>query len=172
MTLVHTLVQLSLEHIRFCIVQIADPDLLHQNAQQLSGLSNLHAVLSLNHVRDLEGNFTLDLYPECVAIRQWLGQFSHINAYFSLHSAHRIAPGLFFYVEPGSDPSCIDQIAAHVAATLPDTIPLLTHDPTGIAQWMFAPGFFALPLLEQVTDYSLYSTPNFHAQTSLTFVAQ
>lgn len=172
LALIRKLVHHSLSNIRFGIVPIADPDLFHQNAQQLSNATDLREILSLSHVRDLEGNFTLDVYPECIAIRQWIEQFSEIDAYFSLHSAHRIAPGLFFYVEPHSDPAWIDHAATQVATALSDTIPLLTSDPTGVAQRMLTPGFFALPLPEQVIDNSLYSTPNFHAQTSLTFVAQ
>lgn len=172
LALIRKLVHESFPHVRFGIVPIADPDLFHQNAQQLSKTTHLREILSLSHVRDLEGNFTLDVYPECVAIRQWVEQFSKIDAYFSLHSAHRIAPGLFFYVEPHSDAALLDRVATHVAETLPHPIPLLTCDPTGVAQRMLTPGFFALPLPEQVINHSLYSTPNFHAQTSLTFVAQ
>jgi hypothetical protein len=58
---------------------------------------NLQALLNLNHQRDLEGHFTTDTYPECIAIRQWIAHLSRVDAYFSLHSAHCISPGLFFY---------------------------------------------------------------------------
>jgi hypothetical protein len=132
--------------VRFCIVPVADPDLVSRNASELTEPVTLQALLNLNHQRDLEGHFTTDTYPECVAIRQWIEHFDRVDAYFSLHSAHCISPGLFFYVGSTSNSSWVNQIASQVANTTPDWITLLSQDPTGLAQNALSSGFFELEI--------------------------
>ena len=128
--------------VRFCIVPVADPDCVAQNARQLPETVNLQALLNLEHQRDLEGHFALEAYPECVAIRQWIGQLNRVDAYFSLHSAHCISPGLFFYVGSSSNSAWVSDVANHVAAITPAWIPLLSQDPTELSKKALAPGFF------------------------------
>jgi hypothetical protein len=94
----------------------------------------------------LEGHFTTDIYPECVAIRQWLERFDKIDSYFSLHSAHCISPGLFFYISSTSNSLWVSQAASLVTAAKPDWIPLLVQDPTGLSQKVLFPGFFELEM--------------------------
>ena len=136
----------SFPDVRLCIVPVADPECVAHNAHELPETVTLQALLKLNHQRDLEGHFRADTYPECVAIRQWIAQFDHIEAYFSLHSAHCISPGLFFYVGQTSNPSWVSQVAEQVAAATPDWIPLLRQDPTGLSPKMLASGFFELEI--------------------------
>jgi hypothetical protein len=132
--------------VRFCIVPVADPDFVSRNASELTEPVTLQALLNLNHQRDLEGHFTTDTYPECVAIRQWIEHFNRVDAYFSLHSAHCISPGLFFYVGSTSNSGWVSQIASQVATTTPDWITLLSQDPTGLAQKVLSSGFFELEI--------------------------
>lgn len=132
--------------VRFCIVPVADPDLVSRNASDLPEIVTLQALLNLNHQRDLEGHFAIDTYPECVAIRKWIEQFDRVDAYFSLHSAHCISPGLFFYVGSTSNPGLANQVANNVAATTPDWILLLSQDPTGLSKKALSPGFFELEI--------------------------
>ena len=132
--------------VRFCIVPVADPDFVSRNASELPATVTLQALLNLNHQRDLEGHFTTDTYPECVAIRQWIERLSRVDAYFSLHSAHCISPGLFFYVGSSSNSDCMSQVARQVATTTPDWILLLSQDPTGLSKKALFPGFFELEI--------------------------
>ncbi|MGF1988839.1 MAG: M14 family zinc carboxypeptidase [Nostoc sp. ZfuVER08] len=134
---------------RFCVVPVADPDFVSRNASDLPANVSLQALLNLNHQRDLEGHFTTDIYPECVAIRQWLEHFEQIDAYLSLHSAHCISPGLFFYVSSMSNSAWVSQVASQVIATVPDWISLLSQDPTGLSQKVLSPGFFELEIPER-----------------------
>lgn len=150
--------------VRFCIVPAADPDCVFQNARALSTDVTLRDLLNLSHQRDLEGHFTADTYPECVAIRQWLEQFDQIDAYFSLHSAHCISPGLFFYVSNASNSDWVSQVANQVTVTTPDWISLLSQDPTGLSQKALSPGFFEL----EIPECKRLNTPG----NSLTFVTQ
>ncbi|WP_161634914.1 M14 family zinc carboxypeptidase [Leptolyngbya sp. Heron Island J] len=145
-SILQTLVSQPSKTVRFCVVPVADPDVVARNANELPANVTLQALLNLNHQRDLEGYFTTDTYPECVAIRQWLAQFNRIDAYFSLHSAHGISPGLFFYVGSTSNPDWVNQVASQVAKTTPDWILLLPHDPTGLAKHAWHSGFFELEL--------------------------
>lgn len=131
---------------RFCIVPVADPDFVSRNASELPPNVTLQSLLNLNHLRDLEGHFTTDIYPKCVAIRQWLERFDRIDAYLSLHSAHCISPGLFFYVSSISDPGWVSQVASQITATTPAWIPLLSQDPTGLSKKVLFPGFFELEI--------------------------
>lgn len=153
-SLIQNLVQKPLPAVRFAIIPVADPDFLHRNASDLPASVTLRSLLSLKHHRDLEGHFTLDTYPECIAIREWIQQFDQIDAYLSLHAAHLITPGLFFYVGSGSDPLCVKQVARCVASVVPDYIALLSHDPTGLSQTALFPGFFelAIPNLEALNQ--------------------
>jgi hypothetical protein len=132
--------------VRFCIVPVADPDFVDRNARELAETVTLQALLNLNHQRDLEGHFTTDTYPECVAIHQWIDRFNRVDAYFSLHSAHCISPGLFFYVSNTSNSGWVSQVASQVATTTPNWIRLLSADPTGLAKNAVAPGFFELEI--------------------------
>lgn len=134
---------------RFCVVPVADPDFVSRNASELAANVSLQALLNLNHQRDLEGHFTTDTYPECVAIRQWLEHFEQIDVYLSLHSAHCISPGLFFYVSSMSNSAWVSQVASQVIATVPDWISLLSQDPTGLSQKVLSPGFFELEIPER-----------------------
>lgn len=146
LSILQTIVRCPVPAVRFCIVPVADPDLASRNASELSETVNLQALLRLNHQRDLEGHFTADTYPECIAIRQWVEQLDRVDAYFSLHSAHCISPGLFFYVSSTSKLSCVLQAANQVAATKPEWVPLLVKDPTQISQKALAPGFFEMDI--------------------------
>jgi Zinc carboxypeptidase len=134
--------------VRFCIIPVADPDLMFRNASELSAPVTLQALLNLNHQRDLEGNFTTDAYPECVAICRWIEQITQVDAYFSLHSAHCISPGLFFYIGSHSNPNWVSQVASQVAATTPDWITLLPQDPTELSKNALSLGFFELEIAE------------------------
>lgn len=145
-SILQTLVENPPPTVRFCIVPVADPDFVFRNASDLPTNVTLQALLNLNHQRDLEGHFTIDTYPECVAIRQWLEHFDRIDAYFSLHSAHCISPGLFFYVSSRSNLAWVCQVASQVTATTPDWIPLLSQDPTGLSQKALSPGFFEIEI--------------------------
>ncbi|MEO1298431.1 MAG: M14 family zinc carboxypeptidase [Cyanobacteria bacterium J06636_16] len=146
MSMLQQLIQQSFSDVRFGIVPVADPDFLHRNANMLPTNVTLLDLLNLKHQRDLEGSFTTDIYPECRAIREWIQRFDQIDAYLSLHSAHLIAPGLFFYVGNVSSPLCVNQVGDRITAIVPDYIPLLLHDPTGLSQTVLAPGFFELNL--------------------------
>lgn len=149
LSILQTLVENPPSAMRVCIVPMADPDFIARNASELPTNVTLQALLNLNHQRDLEGHFTADTYPECVAIRQWLERFDRIDAYLSLHSAHCISPGLFFYVSSMSNLSWVSQVASQVAATTPDWIPLLSQDPTGLSSKVLSPGFFELEIPER-----------------------
>ncbi|MBD1853370.1 hypothetical protein H6F87_26005 [Cyanobacteria bacterium FACHB-502] len=148
MSILQTLVENPPPTVRFCIVPVADPDFVSQNASELPTNVTLQALLNLSHQRDLEGHFTTDTYPECVAIRQWLEHFDRIDAYLSLHSAHCISPGLFFYVSSKTNSDWVRQVASQVTTTTPDWIPLLSQDPTGLSQKALSPGFFGLEIPE------------------------
>ena len=140
------------KRLRYHFIPIADPDLLAENAQQLSEPITLPKLLSLNFVRDLEGNFTSNRYPECKAIREWLETFPRIDAFFSLHTAHRIAPGLFFYVG-GNSRDCIASVADRIATCCPSQIPLLEKDPTGDSQTALFQGFFTIPTAAEMNSH-------------------
>jgi hypothetical protein len=148
-SILQTLLENPLPTVQFCVVPVADPDFVWRNASELPSNVALQALLNLNHQRDLEGHFTADIYPECVAIRQWLEHFDRIDAYFSLHSAHCISPGLFFYVSDRSNLGWVRQVASQVAATTPDWIPLLSQDPTGLSKKALSSGFFELKISER-----------------------
>ncbi|MBE9115425.1 hypothetical protein IQ249_05875 [Lusitaniella coriacea LEGE 07157] len=150
--------------VRFCIVPVADPDFVSRNASELPTNVTLQALLNLNHQRDLEGYFTTNTYPECIAIRQWLEHFDRIDAYFSLHSAHCISPGLFFYVSSTSNSGWASKVASQVTATAPDWISLLSQDPTGLSKKALSPGFFEL----EIPEREQLNTS--HPGSSLTFV--
>jgi hypothetical protein len=145
-SMLQSLAQSPFPAVRLRIVPIADPDSLHRNANDLPNNVTLRDLLHLKHQRDLEGHFTTDTYPECVAIRQWLQQFDQIDAYLSLHSAHLITPGLFFYVGSISNPLCVSQVANCIAKVVPDDISLLSRDPTGLSQTVLSQGFFELAI--------------------------
>lgn len=135
--------------VRFCIVPVADPDFIFRNANGLVAPVTLQALLNLNHLRDLEGNFTTDAYPECAAIRRWIERIDRVDAYFSLHSAHLISPGLFFYVGSKSNLDWVSQVASQVAAITPDWITLLSEDPTELSKNALSSGFFELEIPER-----------------------
>lgn len=145
LALLQTLVHNPWTNIQLRCVPVADPDMLARNADQLPPQSTLRDIVNLRHVRDLEWQFTADTYPESRAIRHWMERLPRIDAYISLHTAHLITPGLFFYISSTSAPACVSCVAARVAATLPPEVPLVAQDPTNIAQAIYAPGFFALP---------------------------
>ena len=145
-SMLQSLVQQPWPDVKFGIVPVADPDFLHRNADELPTNVTLRDLLQLKHCRDLEGHFTADTYPECIAIRQWMRGFDRIDAYFSLHSAGLISPGLFFYVGRDANSRCVNQATSGITAALPDYIPLLSHDPTGLSQTVLSPGFFELAL--------------------------
>ncbi|MEO1145955.1 MAG: M14 family zinc carboxypeptidase [Cyanobacteria bacterium J06638_22] len=151
--------------VRVCVVPVADPDFVFRNAIELPATVPLQALLNLEHQRDLEGHFTADTYPECVAIRRWIEQLERVDAYFSLHSAHCISPGLFFYVGKQSNVTWVHQVAEQVAVVTPSWIPLLSNDPTGLSQKQISPGFFELEL---PADIDLTDS---HPGSSLAFVA-
>ena len=145
-SMLQSLAQQPFPGIRFRIAPVADPDFLHRNATELPTNVTLRHLLKLQHSRDLEGHFTADTYPECIAIRQWMGGFDRIDAYFSLHSAGLISPGLFFYVGSGASWRCVNQVTSRIAAAVPDYIPLLSQDPTELSQTVLSPGFFELAM--------------------------
>jgi Zinc carboxypeptidase len=151
--------------VRICIVPVADPDFMSRNVSKLSENATLRDLLNLNYQRDLEGNFTTDIYPECVAIRQWMKQFNRIDAYLSLHSAHCISPGLFFYIGNTSNSDCVYRVAAEVSAAIPDEVSLLSHDPTGLSKKALSLGFFELKIPEREDLKAASST------SSLAFVS-
>jgi hypothetical protein len=163
-SILQTLVYNSPPAVRFCIVPVADPDFVSRNANELPTTVTLQALLNLNHQRDLEGHFTTDAYPECIAIRRWIEQIDRVDAYFSLHSAHCISPGLFFYVGSTSNSEWVSQVASRVATTTPDWISLLPQDPTGLSKKLLSSGFFELEIPERE---KLSST---HPVSSLAFV--
>lgn len=148
-SILQTLVYNSPPAVRFCIVPVADPDFVSRNASELPATVTLQALLNLNHQRDLEGHFTTDAYPECIAIRRWIEQIDRVDAYFSLHSAHCISPGLFFYVGSTSNSEWVSQVASRVATTTPDWISLLPQDPTGLSKKALSSGFFELEIPER-----------------------
>ena len=164
-SILQTLVYNTYPTVRFCIVPVADPDFVSRNASDLPATVTLQALLNLNHQRDLEGYFTADTYPECVAIRQWIEHFNRVDAYLSLHSAHCISPGLFFYVGSTSNSDWVSQVASQVAATTPDWIPLLSQDPTGLSKNVLSSGFFEL----EIPDREKLNASN--PGSSLAFVA-
>jgi hypothetical protein len=144
--ILQSIVRSPIPSVRFGFVPVADPDCLYRNAATVSSTFTLQDANQLSHYRDLEGNFMADTYPECVAIRQWFQKFSQIDAHFSLHAAASIAPGLFFYIGEPSAPSLVRRVIEDMVAIVPPDIPLLEHDPTGVAQQVLAPGFFELAL--------------------------
>jgi Zinc carboxypeptidase len=145
-SILQSLLQNPFPAVKFRIVPVADPDFLYRNADDLPTNVALRDLLNLRHQRDLEGHFTIDTYPECIAIRQWMQQFDQIDAYLSLHSAHLITPGLFFYVGSVSDPLCVSQVANAITQVVPEYISLLSRDPTGLSQTVLSPGFFELAI--------------------------
>jgi hypothetical protein len=145
-SILQTLIEDPPTTVRFCIIPVADPDFVSRNASELPTNVTLQALLNLNHQRDLEGHFTTDTYPECAAIRQWLESFDRIDAYLSLHSAHCISPGLFFYVSSTSNSDWVSQVASQVTAKTPGWISLLSQDPTGLSRRALSPGFFELEI--------------------------
>lgn len=167
-SMIQRLVSQPIPGIKFKIVPTVDPDFLQRNAEALSANPTLQNLLSkeAQQTRDLEGYFTTDTYSECVAVRQWLQQADRMDAYFSLHSSGLIAPGLFFYVGSGANPSCAADVACHVTAAVPDYIPLLPYDPTGVASAVLSPGFFEIPVAD-IEALNLVKPGN-----SLTFIAQ
>jgi hypothetical protein len=148
-SILQTLIRNIQPAVRFYIVPVADPDFVSRNASELPATVTLQALLNLNHQRDLEGYFTVDTYPECVAIRRWIEQLDQVDAYFSLHSAHCISPGLFFYVGSNSNLNWVSRVADQVAAVVPAWIPLLSKDPTGLSQKALSSGFFELEIPER-----------------------
>jgi Zinc carboxypeptidase len=148
-SILQTLIRNIQPTVRFCIVPVADPDFVSRNASELPATVTLQALLNLSHQRDLEGHFTVDTYPECVAVRQWVQQLNQVDAYFSLHSANCISPGLFFYVGSNSNLNWVSQVADQVATIVPDWIPLLSQDPTGLSQKALSSGFFELEIPER-----------------------
>lgn len=154
-------------YLRYHFIPVADPDFLAQNMDLLSEPVTLPKLLNLQFIRDLEGDFTSDSYSECQAIRQWLECLPHIDAYFSLHTAHCVAPGLFFYVA-GKSSDCIASVATRIAAYRPSQIPLLERDPTGLTQEALFPGFFTIPT---VAEQNFYDGRN-RSGTSLEFVTE
>ncbi|MDY6938324.1 MAG: M14 family zinc carboxypeptidase [Cyanobacteriota bacterium] len=164
-SMVRRLVRQPLPGVKFSIVPVADPDFLDRNARDLPKNATLRDLLGLNRSRDLEGNFTADIYPECVAIRQWMQKLDRVDAYFSLHSAGCIAPGLFFYVGCGTNLHCVHRVYCGIRAVLPEDILLLSRDPTGLSQHRLSPGFFELALPPFPA-----STSN-HPGSSLTYVS-
>jgi hypothetical protein len=148
-SMLQALARNTLPAVRFCVVPVADPDFVSRNASELPTDVTLQTLLNLEHQRDLEGHFTIDTYPECVAIRRWIGQLNRIDAYLSLHSAHCISPGLFFYVGSNSNLCWVSQVASQVAATTPGWVSLLSQDPTGLSQKALSPGFFELEIPER-----------------------
>lgn len=167
-SLVQHLISQPIPDIKFKVVPAVDPDFLKRNAEALPANPTLQNLLSeeAQQTRDLEGHFTTDTYPECIAVRQWLQQSDRMDAYFSLHSAGLIAPGLFFYVGSGSNPNCVADVVSHVATAVPDYIPLLPYDPTGVADIMLSPGFFEIPVTN-IEALNLVKPSN-----SLSFIAQ
>lgn len=168
LSMLQSLTSQPISGIKFKIVPTVDPDFLHRNAEKLPENPTLQNLLSneAQQTRDLEGHFTTDTYPECVAVRRWLKQADRMDAYFSLHSSGLIAPGLFFYVGSGTNLRCADEVARQVAATVPDYIPLLPYDPTGEASVVLFPGFLEIPIPH--TEKLNPTQPN----NSLAFVAQ
>ncbi|MEO1521844.1 MAG: M14 family zinc carboxypeptidase [Cyanobacteria bacterium J06633_2] len=166
-SMLQTLVKRPIPGVKFRIVPIVDPDFLYRNAEAIPSNATLRDLLSpaVNHYRDLEGNFTTDIYPECIAVCQWLRQTEQIDAYFSLHSAGLISPGLFFYVGSNAHPRCVDRVSKHVAAAVPAYIPLLPYDPTGETQTVLASGFLEIPISD-IKNLDSQGTYN-----SLTFIA-
>ncbi|PZO10015.1 MAG: hypothetical protein DCF25_20980 [Leptolyngbya foveolarum] len=148
LSMLQSLVQKPIAGVRFKIVPVVDPDFLHRNTVNILVNATLRDLLSVEtrYCRDLEGHFTTDTYPECVAVRRWMQKTEQIDAYFSLHSAGLISPGLFFYVGSGSDSQCIDAVANCTAAVAPEYLPLLSYDPTGETQIALAPGFLEIPI--------------------------
>ncbi|VEP11615.1 Peptidase m14 carboxypeptidase a [Hyella patelloides LEGE 07179] len=155
------------KRLRYHFVPIADPDFLAENVQQLSEPITLPKLLSLKSIRDLEGYFTSNRYPECEAIRQLLETFPRIDAFFSLHTAP-VAPGLFFYVA-GKSNDCIASVADRIATMCqPSQIPLLEKDPTVQSQKALFPGFFTIPTAAEMNS----SDDRDRCGTSLEFVAK
>ena len=149
-SLLQSLAQKPIENVQFKIVPAVDPDFLYRNAVTIPADATLRDLLSAEaqHCRDLEGYFTTDTYPECIAVRQWMQQTEQIDAYFSLHSAHLISPGLFFYVGSGADAQCVDIVVDCTTVTTPNYLPLLSYDPTGETQTALAPGFLEMPIYQ------------------------
>ena len=173
MSVLQSLLKQPVSHIRLRVVPVADPDFLNQNASKLPTAVTLRDLLNLNHCRDLEGSFTADLYPECIAIRRWIQGFHRVDAYFSLHSAGLISPGLFFYIGDGANPGCVEQVVTSVSTAVSDYIPLLSHDPTGLSQTALSPGFFTLTIADiQVSPGSSLSFISHHFQPQFVGVSE
>ncbi|MDJ0634087.1 MAG: M14 family zinc carboxypeptidase [Xenococcaceae cyanobacterium MO_188.B29] len=155
------------KRLQYHFVPVADRDLLAENVQQLSEPITLPKLLSLKSVRDLEGYFIANCYPECEAIRQWLETFPRIDTFFSLHAAP-VAPGLFFYVA-GKSNDCIAFVADRIATICqPLKIPLLEFDPTGDSQKALFPGFFTIPTAVELNSRD----DRDRSGTSIEFVAK
>jgi hypothetical protein len=133
---------------RIACIPIADPISLIRNTNLLPEEPNLRDVLKLRIFRDLEGEFTSNNHIECVHIRNWLEHIEQVDAYVSLHTAHRIAPGLFFYISDTSDQNLTQYITKQFKSRIPENILLASHDPTGMTQEVLAEGFFEIPLTQ------------------------
>jgi hypothetical protein len=150
---------------RFAIVPVADPDRLMLNLANLPADPTAHDLLNLHAVEDLEGTFTAPVFEECQHIRSWLEHFDQIDGYYSLHTAHRIAPGLFFYLAGSVMPVIGRCVAQQISKTLPTHSPLLNYDPTGLATTLLAPGILALPIVGTTAESVM-------SESSLAFVME
>jgi len=152
--------------VRVACIPIADPDSLIRNIYVLPEEPNVQDALKLHTFRDLEGEFTSIEHIECVHIHKWLENIGRVDAYISLHTAHRISPGLFFYVCDTSNPTLTQCIINRIKPCIPETIPLAPYDPTGMTQNVLTEGFFEIPL----TQLLLQGGQNFGA--SLGYIHQ
>ncbi len=150
---------------RFAIVPVADPDRLSRNLAALGANPTTPDLLNLGAVEDLEGAFTTSTYAECQHIRSWLEQFEQIDGYYSLHTAHRVAPGLFFYLGGKAMSVVSNPIAEHLMSMLSMPIPMLAYDPTGFATTVLAPGILALPSIGSSSERVM-------SESSLAFVLE
>lgn len=131
---------------RIACVPVADPDFLDVNSSDLPNNATMRDVLKLRAFRDLEGEFTSSNTPECQHIQHWLKGIGPVDAYISLHTAHRIAPGLFFYVADTASHELVMCIKQRLIPHVPVHIPFAEHDPTSMAQAVLSDGFFRIPL--------------------------
>jgi Zinc carboxypeptidase len=141
----HHLLGAPISQICMHCIPVADPDGLRRNQQALPAKPELRDVLRLTDFRDLEGEFATDLHPECAMIRAWLHTRPQVDCYVALHTAQRIAPGLFFYFDTATQPDAVDCITQHLLPFVPASIPFATHDPTGLATAVVRDGMFLLP---------------------------
>jgi Zinc carboxypeptidase len=137
-------------HLRIACIPLADPDTVAEMVQNLPDMPDLRAILTLGTVRDLEGTFPTDTYIECTYIRQWLASLGTVDVYVALHTAHRIAPGLFFYIGNTLHPTRIACLHQYLTTTLPAGLPKAATDPTGLATNVLAEGLFEIPLTRPI----------------------